>query len=118
MPDHQTRRTFLKHSAAAVALPAALTGAKPAAEKQRHICVTCGSQFAESDGPPHTCPICDDERQYVGWDGQKWTTLAEMRGTFKNVQREEEPGLHSIHTQPKLGIGQRTLLVRTPEGNR
>ena len=40
-----------------------------------------------------------------------------MLGRFKNIIREEEPGLHSIHTQPKIGIGQRAFLVRTPEGN-
>ncbi|MFL5328050.1 MAG: MBL fold metallo-hydrolase [Gemmataceae bacterium] len=85
--------------------------------KQSYLCVTCGTQFAETDGPPPNCPICDDERQYVGWDGQRWTTLPEMLGHFKNVLREEEPGLHSIHTQPKIGIGQRALLVRTPQGN-
>jgi len=117
MRHSPTRRTFLKHSAAAVALPAALASGKGAAEKQRYICVTCGMQFAETEGPPTTCPVCDDERQYVGWDGQKWTTLAEMRDKFKNTLREEEPGLHSIHTQPKIGIGQRALLVRTRDGN-
>src|SRR5262249_1269238 len=31
--------------------------------------------------------------------------------------KEEEPGLHSFHTEPKIGIGQRALLVRTPKGN-
>jgi hypothetical protein len=83
----------------------------------RYLCVTCGIQFAESDGPPARCPVCEDERQYVGWDGQQWTTLEEMRGRFKNSIREEEPGLHSIHTQPKIGIGQRAFLVRNGEGN-
>jgi rubrerythrin len=43
------------------------------------ICVTCGSQFAATDGPPHECPICLDERQYVGPNGQQWATLDEMR---------------------------------------
>jgi hypothetical protein len=117
MPKDPSRRTFLKQSAAAVALPAALSAATTAATKQHFICVTCGMQFAESDGPPSTCPICDDERQYVGWEGQKWTTLPEMQGRFKNALREEESGLHSIHSQPKIGIGQRALLVRTSEGN-
>jgi len=34
------------------------------------ICETCGTQFAESAGPPVACPICLDERQYVGHRGQ------------------------------------------------
>src|SRR5438094_738629 len=31
-----------------------------------YVCVTCGVQHAESDSPPPRCPICEDERQYVG----------------------------------------------------
>ena len=43
------------------------------------ICQTCGVQFAASEQPPATCPICSDERQYIGPNGQQWTTLAQMR---------------------------------------
>src|SRR5262245_43349474 len=84
---------------------------------RHYLCVTCGTQFRETERPPERCPVCDEERQYVGWDGQRWTTLEAMRGTFRNAVREEEPGLHSVHTEPKLGIGQRAFLVRTPAGN-
>jgi glyoxylase-like metal-dependent hydrolase (beta-lactamase superfamily II) len=84
----------------------------------RHICVTCGVQYADAPAPPGACPICLDERQYVGWQGQRWTTLEEMRGGgFKNVVREEERGLTSIGTQPQFAIGQRALLVQAPGGN-
>ena len=38
-----------------------------------YICVTCGSQFAATVDPPERCPVCEDERQYVGHDGQQWT---------------------------------------------
>jgi rubrerythrin len=31
-----------------------------------YICQTCGTQFAETDDPPLRCPICEDERQYIG----------------------------------------------------
>ena len=85
--------------------------------RNHYLCVCCGVQLAESDGPPAHCPICEDERQYVGWEGQQWTTLDDMQGKYTNSIEEEEPGLHSIHTQPKIGIGQRALLVRTPQGN-
>ena len=44
-----------------------------------YICVTCGTQFADSQTPPAHCPICEDERQYIGWNGQQWTTLEELR---------------------------------------
>ena len=82
------------------------------------VCTTCGVQFAPSDSPPPGCPICEDERQYVGWQGQQWTTLDEMRaGGFRNVFEELEPGLTAVRTEPKFGIGQQALLVQTPGGN-
>jgi hypothetical protein len=83
-----------------------------------HICVTCGTQFSETEAAPPECPICLDERQYVGSDGQQWTTLDAMRrGDWKNVIREQEPNLIGIGTEPKFAIGERALLVRAPGGN-
>ena len=84
-----------------------------AAAMTHFICVTCGTQFAATERKPDGCPVCLDERQYVGHGGQQWTTLDEYRKTHKNVLAGEEPGLHSIHPQPKAGIGQRAFLVRT-----
>jgi hypothetical protein len=81
------------------------------------ICVTCGVQQAESAQPPVGCPICQDERQYVGWDGQQWTTMAELLADHGNELREEEPGLLGIGSEPPVAIGQRALLVQTPGGN-
>jgi hypothetical protein len=83
-----------------------------------HICVTCGTQFSERQAPPAECPICRDERQYVGHDGQEWITLDDMRrGDWRNAVREQEPNLFGIGTEPKFAIGERALLVRTPSGN-
>ena len=81
------------------------------------LCVTCGTQFALSNEPPATCPICSDPRQFVGFDGQQWTTIEELRRNHENIVRQEEPGLYSIHTQPHFGIGQRAFLLQTPRGN-
>lgn len=81
------------------------------------ICCTCGIQFAESGEPPETCRICLDERQYVGLDGQKWTTLEELRVGRRNKFVEEQPGLSSFSTEPKFAIGQRAFLIQTPGGN-
>jgi hypothetical protein len=81
------------------------------------ICATCGTQFTATTTPPAGCPICLDERQYVGHAGQQWITLGELRKTHENVFAQVEPGLHSIHPRPKAGIGQRAFLIRTPEGN-
>jgi glyoxylase-like metal-dependent hydrolase (beta-lactamase superfamily II) len=82
------------------------------------ICRACGVQATAADLPPDRCPICDDERQYVGWGGQRWTTQEEMTAeSRRNELREEETGLVSIGTRPSFAIGQRALLVRTPAGN-
>lgn len=83
-----------------------------------YICRTCGVQYAPSETTPPGCIICDDERQYIGWGGQAWTTLEEMKAAgYRNELREEEPGLTGIGTVPSFGIGQRALLARTPHGN-
>jgi hypothetical protein len=82
-----------------------------------YICATCGVQSAASETPPEACPICEDERQHVGANGQQWTSLAELRSSRRNVLTPEEPGLTSIRTEPSFAIGQRALLVETPEGN-
>jgi glyoxylase-like metal-dependent hydrolase (beta-lactamase superfamily II) len=39
------------------------------------------------------------------------------RDGFKNVLREEEPGLTSVGTRPAFAIGQHALLARSPSGN-
>jgi glyoxylase-like metal-dependent hydrolase (beta-lactamase superfamily II) len=79
------------------------------------ICRTCGVQY----GSPRTdCPICEDERQYVGWNGQQWTTLAGLADEgHRGRVAEEGPGVAGIGTAPPTAIGQRALLVRTPAGN-
>jgi hypothetical protein len=80
------------------------------------ICVQCGMQYAESAAPPAHCPVCEDVRQYVRWEGQAWTTLAEIRETH-TVQLEDDHGLLGIGCRPAFGIGQRALLVPATGGN-
>jgi hypothetical protein len=81
------------------------------------ICKTCGTQFAAAETAPDHCPICEDERQYIGWQGQQWTTLADLQADHHNVIKTVEPNLTGIGTHPSFAIGQRALLVQTPEGN-
>ncbi len=116
MTDRHDRRTFLR-GAATLATLASANSAGAGDEGSAFVCVTCGTQYPPSAKPPEHCPICEDERQFVGHDGQRWTTRDAMRGRHKNVVREEEPGLHSIQTTPGFGIGQRAFLLRTPGGN-
>jgi glyoxylase-like metal-dependent hydrolase (beta-lactamase superfamily II) len=82
-----------------------------------HICVTCGVQFAESSTPPAHCPICEDERQYIGHAGQQWTTLAELRQSRRNIFYPVAPGITGISSEPRFAIGQQAFLFQTPTGN-
>lgn len=81
------------------------------------ICRTCGTQFPATARPPEHCPICEDERQYVGLKGQQWATLWALQEDHHNIIRTLEPGLTGIGTSPTFAIGQRALLVETPKGN-
>jgi hypothetical protein len=118
MTPPDTRRDFLKQTATFATLAIADRAAGDVPSTPTHfICVTCGSQFSAAPQPPAHCPICEDERQYVGHAGQQWTTLDGYRKTHKNVFAEQEPNLHTILPEPKAGIGQRAFLVRTGDGN-
>ncbi|SMB96874.1 MBL fold metallo-hydrolase [Deinococcus hopiensis] len=82
-----------------------------------YICATCGTQHAPSAVPPAQCRVCEDERQYVGWIGQAWTSLEALRASHRVRVWEEEPGLHGVGVTPSLMIGQRALLVQGASGN-
>lgn len=79
----------------------------------RFLCVTCGTQYPDSPVPPPHCPICEDERQYVGLDGQRWTTLDDLRRVHTNELIEWEPGVTAIRTHPAFAIGQRAFYVES-----
>ena len=78
-------------------------------------CEQCGAQFPESAAPPPACPVCEDERQYVNWNGQKWIAREEMTKRNKLVWRDDF-GIPGIAVEPSFAIGQRALLVRTADG--
>jgi glyoxylase-like metal-dependent hydrolase (beta-lactamase superfamily II) len=80
------------------------------------VCVTCGNHFPEPQ--PQVCAVCADERQWLPPGGQRWTTLAGLEAAgHRSDVRPVEPGLTGIGAEPPFAIGQRSLLVRTPEGN-
>ncbi|NNG17328.1 MAG: MBL fold metallo-hydrolase, partial [Gemmatimonadales bacterium] len=83
---------------------------------QHYICATCGVQYPESASPPDQCVVCEDERQYVGWEGQEWTTLDALRGQYRNRFDPMEPGLTRIGMEPTFAIGQHAYLVEAPDG--
>jgi hypothetical protein len=81
------------------------------------ICTTCGAQYDPSAKPPERCPICQDERQFVNWEGQQWTTLTELQHSHQNLIKAQGLRITGIGSTPKFAIGQRALLVQTAEGN-
>ncbi len=82
-----------------------------------YMCATCGVQYAATEHPPEHCLICEDERQYIGANGQQWMVLDDLRRDHHNVFTGLEPNLTSIVTDPKFAIGQRAHVVQTPSGN-
>jgi len=83
----------------------------------RFLCITCGTQYPDSPSPPASCPVCEDERQYVPADGQSWTEMAALGRDHAIVWEEEAEGLFSLRIRPHFGIGQRAFLIRHPKGN-
>jgi len=81
----------------------------------RWICRTCAVQFPDSAEPPASCPICEDPRQYVPPEGQRWTTLDELRREHGADIRELEPNLVGVGMEPGFGIGQRALHLTSGE---
>ena len=66
--------------------------------------------------PPTSCDICSEERQYIGWQGQQWTTLEALRANHRARIEPEGPGLTGIGIDPAFAIGQRALHLRTTGG--
>lgn len=92
--------------------------AAPMAATPTWICPTCGAVYPRAPAPPGRCALCEDERQWVPPTGQVWTTMDELaQSGYRTDVREVEPDLFGIGVRPGIGVGQRGLVVRTPEGN-
>lgn len=81
------------------------------------LCTACGIQHAASVTPPAHCRICQDPRQFVLPQGQQWIAAEALSLSRFNGFRKVAPDLFGIWTMPQFAIGQRALLVITPEGN-
>lgn len=80
------------------------------------ICATCGTQHAPSATPPAACRICEDERQYVGWNGQQWTTMAELASRYR-LRLGDDDGVFGLAIDGGFAIPQRAVHLRTDAGN-
>lgn len=79
------------------------------------LCATCGVERGSAPGERAVCPICADERQYLPAGGQRWIRLADLADHRVEVA-EREPDLLTLDVEPRAGIGQTALIVRTPAG--
>jgi glyoxylase-like metal-dependent hydrolase (beta-lactamase superfamily II) len=78
-------------------------------------CEQCGAQFPDSVTPPSSCPICEDERQFVNWKGQTWIAAEDLAKRHRLVWRDDL-GIPGIGVEPGFAIGQRALLLREADG--
>jgi len=78
-------------------------------------CETCGAQFPASERSPVSCPICEDERQFVNWKGQTFLTRESLAERCRPVWRDDL-GLTGLSLEPSFAIGQRALLVPLGDG--
>jgi glyoxylase-like metal-dependent hydrolase (beta-lactamase superfamily II) len=79
--------------------------------------VQCGTQFGATAESPPRCTICEDERQFVHYGGQQWTTIDRLATDHQSRFEHEAPQLLGIGTEPEFAIGQRALLLQSPGGN-
>jgi hypothetical protein len=79
------------------------------------ICEQCGAHVGDGDTRPRACTICEDERQFVNWKGQRWLTREELASARKTVWRDDL-GVTGIGLEPSFAIGQRALLLRENDG--
>ncbi len=80
------------------------------------ICATCGTKYPTSFTDNH-CLICEDDRQYVPLDEQKWTSSFELTQKHKVKIKQLKANLFELVVNPDFAIGQRAILVVSESGN-
>jgi hypothetical protein len=84
---------------------------------QKIICTACGTQYSQVFTTGALCPICLDDRQAVPETGQSWTSLQELSDNHSVIIKKLNPYLYELKIAPSFAIGQRALLVLSPQGN-
>ena len=81
------------------------------------ICETCGTQYREEVEVIGLCAICNDDRQYIGDNGQRWTDLGELKKNHHVRISQVNERLYALKMEPAFALGQRAFLVLSPNGN-
>lgn len=81
------------------------------------ICTDCGTYFPNDKPIPEVCPVCTDDRQFVGPEGQTWTSQDKLRYKHNVLIKPIREGLYSLKMNPSFAIGQRAFLYCSDKGN-
>jgi glyoxylase-like metal-dependent hydrolase (beta-lactamase superfamily II) len=119
------RKMFIKQSGTALLLTSVggLTTnsnkviEKPANMLKELICTTCGTQFPSGISLPQLCPICNDDRQYIGDSGQNWKEIDQLNKEYTVKINKVNKRLYELKMVPDFAIGQRAFLVIADGGN-
>jgi hypothetical protein len=84
---------------------------------KRIICETCGTQYREDVQSTGICPICNDDRQYIGDNGQQWTDMDELKKNHRVKVSRVNERLYTLRMEPAFALGQRAFFVLSPGGN-
>ena len=84
---------------------------------EKNICATCGTQSPAATPLPSLCPICADDRQYIGARGQQWISTADINARHSVLVKKVGEQLYDMRLVPAFAIGQRAFLICSPGGN-
>jgi hypothetical protein len=114
------RKQFIRRSATLLtmaSMPAlSATNESEALIDAARVCATCGTHF-NADYKNPLCQVCSDDRQYIPDGGQLWTSHDAMLRNFGVRILKLTDKLFELQIKPTFGIGQRALLVLSPQGN-
>ncbi|WP_020502483.1 hypothetical protein [Sciscionella marina] len=86
------------------------------------ICDVCGLEHPDTPEPPGCVldrgEVTIEERGDLGPHPEHWSTHEELVAQpHETVHHEHGRGIHSLHREPRFGIGQWSFLVQTGNGN-
>ncbi len=81
-----------------------------------YLCTNCGF-WQRHFAVPQTCPICTDFRHTPPADGWEFLTFDQAAARYQTRWAEDELGVITFTTEPKLGIGPSGYFIPRKEGN-
>lgn len=85
--------------------------------QQDNICATCGTRYRHAKTSADPCPVCNDDRQYIGDNGQEWTSYEQLASSRSIRFSQVQDQLYDLRITPSFAIAQKAHLVLSPSGN-